>query len=104
MTRRRFPEWFSAWNKIDNPVRKAFHLAELLTGARPGELARLRYGDIDTENNVLVIATKAKDEHEVPLTAEITAAIDMAGPRRVADALVFPGCDNISGGKSRNEI
>jgi integrase len=104
MTRLQFPEWFAAWDKIDNPVRKAFHLAELLTGARPGELARLKYGDIDTENNVLVIATKTKDEHEVPLTAEITAAIDMAGPRGAANALVFPGCNNISGGKNRNEI
>jgi integrase len=42
---KKFPAWLKAWRKIDSATRQAYHLTELLTGTRPGELARLRWAD-----------------------------------------------------------
>ena len=33
-----FPAWFEAWQNIPNATRKGYHLTNLLTGCRPGEL------------------------------------------------------------------
>jgi integrase len=105
MVRRDFPKWFEAWQRIENPVRKAFHLCNLLTGARPGELARVTHDDIDDDANVLVIGNaKAGNAIEIPLTPEIREAINMAGPKGKADTLIFPGCNNIAGGKFRGQL
>ena len=42
-----FSEWRKAWDKIENPVHKGYHLAALFTGCRPTELAMIRESDID---------------------------------------------------------
>src|SRR6266849_10030856 len=39
-----FGAWRKAWDKIENPVHKGYHLAALLTGCRPTELA-MNLGD-----------------------------------------------------------
>jgi integrase len=44
-----FGAWRRAWDKIENPIHKGYHLAALLTGCRPTELAMLRESDIDSK-------------------------------------------------------
>ena len=38
MTVADFPSWFAAWKAIESPVRRAYAMVNLLTGARPGSL------------------------------------------------------------------
>src|SRR5450631_2352158 len=52
---KKFPAWLKAWRKIDSGTRQAYHLTELLTGTRPGELARLRWADVKHNERNLVI-------------------------------------------------
>src|SRR5260370_40625252 len=40
-----FPKWFAAWQKIESPIRRAYHLFCLLSGIRPGAGARSRWSD-----------------------------------------------------------
>jgi integrase len=103
MVRRDFPAWFEALNNIESPMRRSFHLVNLLTGCRPGELARVKFGDI--EGDYLVIRNaKAENIIEIPLTREIRDAIKIAGPVGKPGELVWPGCSNGSGGKHRKEL
>ncbi|QPF91484.1 tyrosine-type recombinase/integrase [Bradyrhizobium commune] len=95
-----FPAWLRAWRKIDNAIRQAYHLTGLLTGARPGELARLRWEDYSDNERLLVIAdAKAGNRITIPITDEIAAALKMAraaaeglGHDIGQDSLIFPGC------------
>jgi integrase len=109
------PEWFVAWQKIDNATRRGYHLANLLTGARPGELARTRWRDFDAKAHVLTIGeAKAGNTIEIPTTPEIERAIKLAatdstivykshGRRfvhkktvsRKPDDFIFAGCQQI---------
>jgi integrase len=97
---KKFPSWLKAWRKIDNATRQAYHATELLTGTRPGELARLRWADVKhNERNLVIGKAKAGQDITVPITEEIAAALQMArddaeqlGYGITADALVFPGC------------
>jgi integrase len=74
-----FPAWFVAWQTILNQTRKGYHLANLLTGCRPGELARARWRDFDAKAHVLTIGdAKAGNTIEIPTTREIEAAIKLA--------------------------
>lgn len=92
MAPREFPKWADAWRAIKSPVHRAFALANLLTGCRPGELARLQRADILPRERVFIIrAAKAGDDIRVPLSRPILRAFRMAlaagqGPE------VFPGC------------
>ncbi|HEY7230346.1 MAG TPA: site-specific integrase [Pseudolabrys sp.] len=109
------PQWFVAWQKIDNATRRGYHLANLLTGARPGELARTRWRDFDAKAHVLTIGeAKAGNTIEIPTTPEIESAIKLAamdsvivykshGRRflhkksvsRKPDDFIFAGCQQI---------
>ena len=74
-----FPAWFAAWQMIRNQTRKGYYLANLLTGCRPGELARTRWRDFDRKAHVLTIGdAKAGNTIEIPTTREIEAAIKLA--------------------------
>jgi integrase len=117
------PEWFVAWQKIDNATRRGYHLANLLTGARPGELARTRWRDFDAKAHVLTIGdAKAGNTIEIPTTPEIESAIKLAandstivykshGRRfvhkkavsRRPDDFIFPGCQQIQH-RNRREL
>jgi integrase len=101
---KKFPAWLAAWRKIQNATQQAYHLTELLTGTRPGELARLRWADVKHNEQTLVIG-KAKAGHDitVPITEEIAAVLQMAradaaqlGFASEPDSLVFPGCKQTS--------
>jgi integrase len=74
-----FPAWLKVWRKIDNAVRQAYHMAGLLIGARPGELARLRWNAYSDNERILVIAkAKAGNDITIPVTDEIAAVLRMA--------------------------
>lgn len=89
-----FPKWRAAWEKIEFSIRRAYHLTGLLTGARPGELARLKWSDVQPRSRSLVIShAKAGADITIPLSVPIVRALRMA--RDAGDEgekLVFPGC------------
>ncbi len=71
-----FPKWHAAWEKIENPVHRGYHLTGLLTGIRPGELANLRLGDIDLKKHMLVVRDpKGERDINLPMTPQIEKAI-----------------------------
>ena len=73
--------WFTAVKKLDNPAAAAYLQALLLVGARPGELALLRWSDIDERNGSLTIRDKAEGTRRIPITPYVGALL--AGlPRR----------------------
>jgi integrase len=119
-----FKAWRVAWRKL-GVVHRGFHLTGLLTGCRPGELARVRKGDVDRERMTLTLRNaKAGNDIVLPITPEILIAINLAanakpppivqrglrgmrrGARRVvkrkrwhpevAEGLLFPGCRKAS--------
>jgi integrase len=74
-----FGAWRKSWDKIENPVHKGYHLAALLTGCRPTELAMIRESDIDLDARRLVIRNaKAGNDISLPITGEIAFALAMA--------------------------
>jgi integrase len=85
-----FPQWFAAWSKIKSPIRRAFHCVNLLTGARPGELARLTWSDIDGRS-FTIRGAKAQNDIVVPMSAAIAWAFKLARAHRVdGNPYVFP--------------
>jgi integrase len=99
-----FPRWYEAWCKIDSAIRQAYHLTGLLTGARPGELARRHWRDFSENERTLTIGrAKAGKDIVIPISEEIAAVLSMASADAVAlgldvspDALIFPGCSQQS--------
>jgi integrase len=91
-----FPTWFAAWEKIENQTRRAYHMVNLLTGARPGELARTRWENIDDEAGTLTIGdAKAGNDIAIPITPELRKALKLAAdaaPNHKPGDLIFPGC------------
>jgi integrase len=74
-----FGAWRKAWDKIESPVHKGYHLAALLTGCRPTELAMIRETDIDLDARRLIIRNaKAGNDISLPITCEIAFALAMA--------------------------
>src|SRR5665811_2632396 len=66
-------------DKIENPVHKGYHLAALLTGCRPTELAMIRESDIDLDARRMIIRNaKAGNDISLPITGEIAFALAMA--------------------------
>ena len=118
-----FPAWFAAWFRIPNATRRGYHLTGLLTGARPGELARTRWRDFDAKAHILTIGdAKAGNTIEIPTTPEIEAAIKLAATnskiiykshgrefvhaktvRRNPDDFIFAGCQFIQA-RNRSEL
>lgn len=91
-----FPAWFEAWQKLP-PIRRSYHLTNLLTGARPGELARTKWGDMDADTLMIGGGNlKTGNYVSVPLTPEIREAIAIAGERGDDDAPIWPGCSQAS--------
>ena len=74
-----FSAWRKAWDAIENPVHKGYHLAALLTGSRPTELAMIRESDIDLNLRRMIIRNaKAGNDISLPITGEIAFALAMA--------------------------
>jgi integrase len=67
-----FPKWRKAWDKIEPPTRKAFQMIALLSGARPGELSKLKWGDVLPRERCFIIrGAKAENDIRVPMSAAI---------------------------------
>jgi integrase len=74
-----FSAWREAWDQIENQVHKGYHLAALLTGCRPTELAMIRESDIDLEARRMTIRNaKAGNDISIPITREIAFALALA--------------------------
>lgn len=94
-----FPKWRKAWEKIENPTRKAFQMVNLLAGNRPGELARLKWSDVLPRERCFVIrGAKADNDVRVPLSSaiarELKRARDAARADKTASPYVFPARAN----------
>jgi integrase len=94
-----FPKWKTALDKIGSPIYRAYHLCGLLTGARPGELARLRWEDVKPRERLIVIGkAKAGADIAIPMSSAIARTLKLArdaesttGRRTVREDFVFPG-------------
>jgi len=88
LMREQLPVWFEAVQRIRNPVTAAYLQTLLLTGARPGEVLRLRWEDINTKWKGLTIRDKVEGERVIPFTPYV-ANLLAALPRR--NEFVFSG-------------
>lgn len=89
-----FPKWRAAWGKIESETRKTFQMIGLLSGTRPGELARLKWVDVLPHERVFFIrAAKARNEkHDirVPMSRAIARELKRARDAGVEREWVFP--------------
>jgi len=93
MAPRELPDWLKKWRGLP-PIRRAYHLCNLLTGARPGELARTPWTNLDTRTRTLTIGdSKAGHDIPVPLSAVICRALKIARNHADKSGLIFPGCE-----------
>lgn len=81
LQREQLPAWFSAVQKIHNPVISAYLQILLLTGARRGELSTLQWSDVDFRWGSLSIRDKIEGERVIPLPPYVAFLIDSL-PRR----------------------
>lgn len=80
LQREQLAPWFEAVRKL-NPMFSAYLQTLLLIGARPGELIKLRWSDVDFQWNSLRSADKWEGERIVPLTPYV-ATLLVGLPRR----------------------
>jgi integrase len=90
-----FKAWREAWERIESPIHRSFHLTNLLTGCRPGELSRLRREDIKPAERAFIIRSgKAGADIRVVLSVPIVRALRMALDAHQGE-LVFPDCHQL---------
>jgi len=83
------PKWSKQVAALENPIRAAFHRLCLLLGARPGELARLRWTDVDFDKHTVTMAeSKTGIDIIVPMTAPIEREFKKA---RAAGGIMYEG-------------
>jgi integrase len=81
LQREQLPAWFAAVTELKNSVISAYLQAMLLTGARPGELLRLRWEDLDTQWKTVTIRDKVEGQRVIPLTSYVAHTLSEL-PRR----------------------
>jgi integrase len=98
-----FPKWLAAWHAIEvgpkAPARKEYHLFCLLTGARPGEAARIRWRDVKPSARIVEIpSAKAQNTIRIVMSAAIARVLkrarDLSKPSG-PDDLVFKRCEQL---------
>lgn len=94
LQREQLADWFTAMRRIRNPVISAYLQGLLITGARRGELALLRWEDVDFKWNRMNIRDKVEDRRDIPLTPYL-AHLFTSLPRR--NAWVFSSTTAASG-------
>ena len=67
LQREQLKSWFAEVRKLQNPVQCVFLQAALLTGARRGELAALRWDDIDLRWGSVRLHDKVEFDRTIPL-------------------------------------
>lgn len=75
LLRDQLPAWFAAVRSIGNPIIVAFLQILLLIGARRGELALLRWKDVDFQWNSLTIRDKVDGERRIPMTPYVASLL-----------------------------
>jgi integrase len=87
-----WPAWAVAWRSIRSPVRRAFHLLQLLTGARGGELSKLKWADVDCRGRAITLRNaKAGADIVLPMSGPIAMALKLAREAGPGGEFVFPG-------------
>ncbi|CAG2145462.1 hypothetical protein LMG19282_02754 [Cupriavidus campinensis] len=81
LQREQLAGWFSAVRQLSNPVTAAYLQTLLLTGARPGEVLKMRWEDLNERWRGLTIRDKVEGERTIPLTPYV-ASLLYALPRR----------------------
>ena len=71
LQREQLPAWFAKVQAINNPVIATYLQVALLTGARRGEVAGIRWQDVDFQWQTLTIRDKVEGERTIPLTPYI---------------------------------
>lgn len=72
------PDWFNELACLENPVRREFHLMELLSGSRPAALKGARLKHLDLKRRVLHIPTPKGGEDrafDIPLSREMVRSL-----------------------------
>ena len=86
-----FPAWTDAWRKLP-PLNRAYQLTAILTGARPGELSRTKWTNLNREHRTLTINdSKAGYDIVIPVSEAIFRALDMAREFAPDGDVIFPG-------------
>lgn len=80
--------WFTAVRSLPNRTIAAYLQVLLLTGGRREELARLKWADVDSVWNSLVIRDKVEGTRMIPLTPYV-ASLLRALPHRKGNPWVF---------------
>lgn len=75
LLREQLPAWFAAVREVQSPVTGAYLQALLLTGARPGELAALKWDDVDFQWHGLTLRDKVEGERTIPLTPYVAGLL-----------------------------
>jgi integrase len=89
-----FPAWAAQVDAIEkkDKHRAAYHRLCVLTGMRPGELARLRWEGVDCAKRKVVIGkTKTGIDIEIPMSLPIVRQLKLARAAGGSDVWVFPG-------------
>jgi len=71
-------EWHAALARLENPIRREFHLLTLLTGSRPAALAAARWEHLDVRRRALHIPAPKGGERrafDIPLSRPMLAAL-----------------------------
>jgi integrase len=90
---REFKTWLKGWQNLP-PIRRAYHLTGMLTGARPGELARTPWKNLDTRTRTLTIGdSKIGGDIPIPLSSAIARALKLARDHADKSGRIFPGCE-----------
>lgn len=82
------PVWFSTVQKIGNLTVSAYLQTLLLTGARPGEVLTMKWGDINWRWGSIVMRDKVEGDRTIPLTPYVEHLL-AALPRRDGNEHVF---------------
>ncbi len=76
LLREQLPGWFAAVRNISNPTISAAIQVMLLTGARPGEILRMKWEDVNLRWRGLTIRDKVEGERVIPLTPYVNSLLD----------------------------
>jgi integrase len=85
------PAWYKAVNELWNDTAKDYLLTLLFTGLRRNEGMKLRWEDIDMDNNVMTIPdTKNKLVHVLPIPSPLQPILNSRRAQNGAGKYVFP--------------
>ena len=94
LQREQLATWFQHIRQIQNPVTAAYFQCLLLTGARPAEMAALKWEDVNFQWRGITLNDKVEDSRAVPLTPYVAYLLQSL-PRR--NKWVFSSLRNPTG-------